>query len=126
MAALEEILAHPAQLTLPPAPGLTPGQEAGLREDLEAALKEAPSGYRAIPWPPPLTPDEIRQLLSECVTVVRPGETLAVRVPWETRPVQVAEYQRYVEEAIETRAIPFRVLILAGEELSVVQQAPGE
>jgi hypothetical protein len=36
-----------------------------------------------------LTPDQVRQLLRECVTVVKPGETLIVRVPVTWSPEQV-------------------------------------
>lgn len=118
----ERVAALEAALSMPPGPSSRPWTDAELaefRERFTEAVKQQP--IRVIPPEPPLTPDQIRQLLSECVTTVRPGETLAVRVPWETRPAQVAEYQRYVEEAIKTCAIPFRVLVLAGDELGAVQ-----
>jgi hypothetical protein len=72
---------------------------------------------------PPLTPDEIRQLLTECVTAVKPGETLVVRVPWETSWMQVREYQRVIDSP-EGGQIPFKVLVVAGEELGVVHAGP--
>jgi hypothetical protein len=121
VAALEEMLAHPPRFILPPVPGLTPGQEAGLRECVtEATLKAGPFGYRVILQPPPLTPDEVRQLLRECVTVVRPGETLVIRGRNWT-PLQVREIQQVMDAMHEDGRIPFRVLAVFGDELGVVQ-----
>ena len=74
---------------------------------------------RIWPPPPPLGPDEVRQLLRECVTVVKPGESLVVRVPWTTTPGQLREYQRVMDSA-EGGQIPFKVLVVAGDELGVV------
>jgi hypothetical protein len=91
-------------------PPLTEEQEAELRRAFDETMR-------------PLTPVQIRQLLSECVTVVRPGETLVVRVPWTTTPSQLREYQRVTDSA-EGGVIPFRVLVVAGDELGVVQPEP--
>ena len=67
-----------------------------------------------------LDPDEIRELIREHVTVVKPGETLVVRVPWTVTPQQLYEYQRVMDGA-EGGEIPFKVLVVAGEELGIVE-----
>jgi hypothetical protein len=65
-------------------------------------------------------PEMVRALLCECVTVIKPGETLVVRVPWTVTPTQLREYQRVMDSA-EGGVIPFRVLVVAGDELGVVE-----
>ncbi|HZR50103.1 MAG TPA: hypothetical protein VFB06_11345 [Streptosporangiaceae bacterium] len=64
---------------------------------------------------PLLTPETARALLRECVTVVKPGETLVIRCPDWWGPQQVYEYQRYLNEMTEG----FRALAVVGEELAV-------
>ena len=73
--------------------------------------------------PPPLTPDAVRQLLRECVTVVGPGETVILRVPWTTTPTQVRELQDFVNGTAEWLNLPFKTLILPGDELGVAESA---
>ena len=75
---------------------------------------------------PVLTPETARALLSERVTVVRPGETLVIRVPDSWTPNQAREYQRYADEATERGRIPFKVLVVTGDEFAVVQPASDE
>jgi predicted SAM-dependent methyltransferase len=65
-----------------------------------------------------LSPDEARALLRECVTVVRPGETLVIRVPPSWTAYQVQEYQEYADAA----GLPFRVLVVMGDELAVAER----
>jgi hypothetical protein len=79
--------------------------------------------YRILPQAPPLTPEQVRYLLRECVTIVKPGETLIVRVPWTTKPSQLYEYQRVIDSR-EGGEIPFKVLVVAGDELGTVQDEP--
>lgn len=125
VAALEAMLANPSRwFILPAFPALTPEQEAELRGGVEAALEAGPYTHRILPPPPPLTSEQVRQLLRECVTIVKPGETLVVRVPWTTTPTQLREYQRAMDSA-EGGVIPFRVLVVAGDELGVRQAADG-
>lgn len=71
----------------------------------------------------PLPPGEMRRLLREHLTIVKPGEILVVRVPWTTTPARVRDYQRAMDSA-EGGVIPFKVLVVAGDELGVVE--PGE
>src|ERR1039457_1915326 len=59
-----------------------------------------------------LSPDEIRQLLRECVTVVKPGETLVVRVPLTWTPDDVNRYSRTIGELNEALDLPFRTLVV--------------
>ena len=69
----------------------------------------------------PLSPDEVRQLLRECVTVVKPGETLVMQVPMDTRPSVVNELQRVVSEITEDRGMGSTVLIVPGSGLAVAE-----
>jgi hypothetical protein len=121
VAALEARLApvHPTFSSLPP---LTDAQEAELRESLAEAMKLGPLPYRVTP--PPLSPDEIRQLLRECVTVVKPGETLVVRVPLSWTPAMVSDYSRNVRAAIEILELPFKTVVVPGDGLAIAQPAP--
>ena len=70
-----------------------------------------------------LTPDELRHLLRECVTVVKPGETLVVQVPMDTRPTVVGELQQVMNEIAEERNFGFGVLIVPGCGLTVAEEA---
>ena len=72
-----------------------------------------------------LAPDEIRQLLRECVTVVKPGEHLILRIPWTTTPAQVRELQDFVTDTAVWLDLPFKVLVLPGDELAVAEPEPG-
>jgi hypothetical protein len=66
-----------------------------------------------------LTANQIRTLLRECVTVVRPGETLIVQVGETWTPQQMSEAQRALNWEDETGKgyWPFRVLIVPGTGL---------
>lgn len=68
-----------------------------------------------------LTLDEVRQLIRECVTVVKPGETLIVRVPMNASMQQIHEYQDRANAVLEDHGNPFRVLVLPAEELGVAE-----
>jgi hypothetical protein len=104
-------------------PPLTREQEAQLRQDFAETTPDSFT-HRVIPQPPPLPPGEIRQLLRECVTIVKPGEHLILRVPWNTTPNQVHELQNYVNKAAEYLELPFKILILPGDELGTTEAAP--
>ena len=89
---------------------------------LEAALGPA-ADFSLLP----LRPDEVRQLLRECVTVVKPGETLVIR-DRNWIPSQVNEIQRWMDDEHESGRISFKVLALIGEEMAVTEaggEAPG-
>ena len=95
---------------------LTEAEKAGFI----AAIAESRQRVRLRVLNAPLTPDEVRQLLRECVTTVGPGETLVVRgTNWT--PMQVREIQRAVDAMHEDGVIGFKVLAVFGDELGVVQ-----
>jgi hypothetical protein len=121
VAALEARLA-PFQVTYSSSwPALTEEETAELKDSMAEAAKLGPLPRLRPPDPPPLTPGQVRQLLSECVTVVKPGEHLILRVPWSTTPTQVRELQDYVNDTAGLRDLPFNVLILPGDELAVAE-----
>ena len=68
-----------------------------------------------------LTDDEVRHLLSECVTVVRPGETLLQRCGRDWTPGQAREVQEWMDRAIEWRDLGFKARVVPGEELGVAE-----
>ena len=71
-----------------------------------------------------LSEDEIRQLLRECVTVVKPGETLIIRAhDWWT-PSHVYEVQQVLNGLRDEWGLPWRAIIVPGAELGVAE-APG-
>ena len=119
VATLEARLA-PFQVTYSAWPALTEEETAELKEQI-AALQQEPFTHRVIPPPPPLTPEQIRQLLSECVTVVKPGETLVIRGR-DWTPNQVREIQQVMDALHEEGRIPFKALAIFGDELAVTEQ----
>ena len=121
VAALEEMLANPPRVVFPPVPEFTLKQEAELAEAIGAALKAGPHEYKVIPRPPPLTRDEVRQLLRECVTVVGPGETLVIR-GYNWTPNQCRDIQHAVDFMHDEGLIPFKVLAVFGDELGIAEQ----
>jgi hypothetical protein len=101
---------------------LTEAEEAEFKVALGEAAK-LPLPLRIMPAPPPLSPDEIRQLLRECVTVVKPGETLIVRgTNWT--PGQTREIQQVMDEMHELGIVPFKALAVFGDELGVAEPQP--
>lgn len=59
------------------------------------------------------------------MTVVRPGETLVIRVPDTWNPQQADETWRRLSEVISDRELGFTVLLVPGEELAVARPCPG-
>ena len=103
VAALEELVAHPLQIVSAPPDNFSDAQVAELRQQLGDAMR-GPFTHRVIQPPPPLSPDEVRQLLRECVTVVKPGETLVIRDRNWT-PNQVREIQDWMDDEHEDGTI---------------------
>ena len=68
-----------------------------------------------------LTPEQVRHLLSECVTVIQPGETLVIRGRNWT-PNQVREIQDWLDTEHATGRITFKALAVPGDELAVTQE----
>jgi hypothetical protein len=119
VAALEAALVTP----LRPAEAWTGEQVAEFRKRLTEAAGRR--DLRILPQPPPLSPDEVRCLLRECVTAVKPGETLVISSR-DWTPSQIREIQRILDAAHEDGTISFRVLALPGGELGVVQPESDE
>lgn len=67
-----------------------------------------------------LASDQVESLLRQCVTVVKPGETLVIRAPGTWTPDQVEMYQEYVNSF----GLPFRVLVVLGDELAIAEPVP--
>jgi hypothetical protein len=125
VAAIEEQLAHPL-MAIEPASEFTEKQEADLREALDALGRDGkPFQYHVIPPRPLLTPETARELLRECVTVVKPGETLIVRANWEWTPAQVRDVQEYADTVSGYREIGVKILFLPGEEFAVAKAEDG-
>jgi hypothetical protein len=75
------------------------------------------------PHVPPFTKDEVRELLRECVTVVKPGETLVIRCGLDWTPGQIREIQDMYDEVTRYRELGFTVLVVPGDELGVAEAA---
>ena len=95
---------------------LTEAEQAGFI----AAIAESRQRARHRILNAPLAPDEVRQLVRECVTVVKPGETLVIRGR-DWTPGQVREVQDWMDGDYESGRIDFRVLAVIGDELAVVK-----
>jgi hypothetical protein len=121
VAVLEAAMAAPLKAYIPQWTPPTEAEEAELREQVAEAAKMPP---RVIQQPVPLSPDEIRQILRECVTVVKPGETLAVRLPSEWPPQQVRDYSETLRAQERWLDVPFRVLVVVGDEMAVAEAGP--
>lgn len=69
----------------------------------------------------PLGPDEIRQLLAECVTVVKPGEVLVLRCPEGWVPEQAEMMQDHAARWLAENAPDIRVLVVPHLDMAVMQ-----
>jgi hypothetical protein len=70
-----------------------------------------------------LTPEIAAAFIRECVTIVKPGETLAMRAPTGWAPEQVEQCQQYFDAMTEWRDLSIKLLFLPGEEFAVITQA---
>jgi hypothetical protein len=87
-------------------PGINP-------EKIAAEMKEHPE----------ITPDLIRAMLRGNFTVLEPGETLLIRPDANWTPNQVRYYQEFLDDWHHSGDLPFRVLVLPGEEFAVAKAA---
>ena len=119
VAALESALALPAIQT----PERWTGSQV---EEFKAEWHRLMSmpGVHWLPPGPVLTREVVEAAVRECVAVVKPGETLVIRCrDWTPEQAeQCMEYFGYMAEAGE---IPFRPLVVIGDELAVVPAGPG-
>ena len=127
MSTLEERVAALEEMALaqPVTAEMTEEQAREFERDWQEALSK-PQQLLVPPQRPPLGEDEIRQLLRECVTVVKPGETLypVLRAQVDTEPDA-----RDPGHASSTQpsgvASHFKALVVPGEELGVAEAAHG-
>jgi hypothetical protein len=111
------------EMSIPPGAVMTEEQAAGFRERFQEAIRDGSlPGARFLPPGPLLTPETARELLRECVTVVKPGETLVIRSR-DWNPEQAEYYQEYLGHMADAGEIPFRPLVVIGDEVAVVQPA---
>ena len=98
-----------------------PSGEATVAELTELAERfNRATGHAARVLPPgPPPPSEVRAWLRDAVTVVKPGETLVIRVPMSTTSQQLREYRDALADAGE-QGWP-KMVAVCGEELAVVQ-----
>jgi hypothetical protein len=119
VAALEKLALHPLRIA-EPAP-MSDEEAARFVKEYDAAMRDAGhQALRDLPSVPPLTSEQVRCLLRECVTVVKPGETLVIRGR-DWTPNQIREVQQVLSEICEDRG--FGVLIVPGDELGVTEPA---
>ena len=98
---------------------MTEEQVAEFRERLAERMRQEPFQHREIKHER-LTADEARALMREFAVVVRPGETLILRVA-DLTPNQVRELQEAVDDMTRFRGLPFQTIVLPGDELGVAQ-----
>ncbi len=74
---------------------------------------------------PVLDPETVRQLLRECVTVVKPGEVLFLTAGDQNwTPTQLREIQQSISGWLEHNAPDVRVLVLPHGEMAVAEAPP--
>ena len=68
-------------------------------------------------------PEHVREALDHAVTVVKPGETLIIRLDRNATLGQAQHYQEALDQIVKARGLPFTALVLLGEELAVGEAA---
>ena len=71
-----------------------------------------------------LSPAEARALLRESAVVVKPGETLVIRLPVETPPNHVRQYRAVLDEM--RVAFGLTAVVVVAAELGVMQAGTDE
>jgi hypothetical protein len=114
-----------ADMGISPSAPMTEARVAEFRERFAVVMAERKAYPLRVLSRDPFTPDEIRALLRECVTVVKPGETLIIRAWPEWTPNQVRELQEALNGIREDGDLPFRAIIVPGAELGVAEAPDG-
>lgn len=70
---------------------------------------------------PPLQSEQVRQLLAECVTVVKPGEVLVLRCPEGWGADQAEALNEHVSYWLADNAPDIRALVVPALEPVIVQ-----
>ncbi len=108
-------------------PAISDEEAARFKKEFEAAAKDFRHHEMRV-VPSLLTvfdPGQVRAWLRECVTVVKPGEALFIRLLPGWAPEQVSVYQRRLNEILKSFDVPVRAFVIVGEELGVAE-APDE
>lgn len=114
------------ELGIPAATPMTDEQAAQFREEFARRYaEEASKPLQVLPHRPLLTPETARELLRECVTVVKPGEVLVIRMSRELTPNQFREIAEMTGYWLKENAPGVKVMLVpAAEEFAVT--VPGE
>ena len=115
----ERVAALEAAISMAGAEGWTDDQVAEFQAELDRCMADPGHGLRVLPHRPLLTPETARELLRECVTVVKPGEILVIRGDWT--PGQVRELNDWGEWWTEHCAPEVKILFTIGEEFAVAE-----
>jgi hypothetical protein len=116
VAALEEAILYPPRFVS--FPEMSDEDAAKFGEEL-GKLSGQP--LRVMPSVPPLTPEEIRYLLRECIVAVKPGEVLFFRCPEEWTVQQARDLYDSVHWWLDENAPTVKVMIVPDVEMAVVQ-----
>jgi hypothetical protein len=120
--ALEEQLAHPLLPTGAGLPEMSEEDAARLAAEWTHRFAEhAHEPPKVLPPRPLLTPETARALLRECVTVVKPGEVLVIRVPDGWTASQAHRAQEMISAWITGQAPSLKVLFVPDGEITVAQ-----
>lgn len=114
--AVVERLTHP--VVCETFPELSEADLAHFKAEFEASADEP---LRLYAPPRIFDPEMVRVWLRECVTVVKPGETLVVQVPMDTRPIHVAELHQLLNAIAEDRDYGFGILVVPGDGMGVAE-----
>lgn len=67
-------------------------------------------------------PEHVRKTLGDAALIIKPGETLIIRT--ETLNArQMDEYQAALDYLAKVRQLPFKVLVVHGDDLAVAEAA---
>ena len=72
-----------------------------------------------------LTEDEVRQLLRECVTVVRPGEVLVIQMPWDAPAEAIYQFGERVHAVMQDMSPSIHTAVIPAVSLGVVEAPDG-
>lgn len=118
-----------AGMSIPADVPMTDEQAAEFRERFEAHMRENGRHWRSeIKLLPPrklLTEDTVRELLRDHLTVLGPGEVVIIRTASWT-PGQAWEYQQELDRWHAGGNLPFRAIVVHGDELAVVKPEAGD
>ena len=71
-----------------------------------------------------LSPAGVRSLLRECVTVVKPGEVLVIRVPWDVSARELREYGESLAAWNASHEGTLEAVVVPAEELGIAEARP--